>query len=74
MSGELRDVNVVIDTKSMVKTLSRTNKQLVRDCAMALFTSSSIDENNTSVFQVAKKCVDRAVVFVSELKKQKIID
>lgn len=65
--------NVVLDFSKIEISLNVNDKQLVRDCAITLYTNTNFDQNEKSSFQIAQESVDRAVIMISELKKRGII-
>jgi len=72
MEGE-GNATVNIDLNPLVAALKKDDKQLVRDCAITLYTNTNFDHNEKSNFQIAQESVDRAVIMISELKKRGII-
>ena len=68
-----RGQNVIIDHSKLSTSFNKSDKQLIRDCAITLYTNANFDQTEKSNFQIARECIDRAVIIVSELKKSKVI-
>jgi len=57
----------------IIGALSGDEKTLVKQCAMQLYANTNFDMSDKSPIQIARACIDRAIIIVNELKNQKII-
>jgi len=58
----------------VVKSLSKDNKAIIRDCVIRLFANTNFDNNSKSPYQIASDCVSRAVILAQVLKNENLID
>ena len=49
-------------------------RNIIRDCAIALFTNTNFDTDKRSTIVIAKECVAKALLMTKEIKDQKIIE
>ena len=56
------------------KSLSVDTKNLIKNCAVTLFTNTNFDVIDRSPVQVAKDCIARALIMAKELQNQGIIE
>ena len=79
-SGAAASTSVNIDFKEINEylkgigtALTPTNKTIIRNCALTLFTNTNFDSNQKSPIQIAKECVDRALIIANELQKRNLL-
>ena len=58
----------------VIKSLSKDNKAIIRDCTIRLFANTNFDNNSKSPYQIAGDCVNRALILAQVLKKENLID
>ena len=69
---DLDSLNNKLD--DVVKSLSKDNKAIIRDCAITLFTNTNFDNNSKNPHQIAGDCVNRALILAQVLKNENLID
>lgn len=53
--------------------LNPTNKTIIRNCAISLFVNTNFEYTKKSSVQIAKECVERALIMAKELKNQNLL-
>lgn len=65
--------DIQAQTNKIINDEFNSHNSIIRKCAITMFTNTNFDLTDKTPFQIAKECINRAVIIVNELKNQKII-